>query len=354
MTRPIDPMRRALPLAEWPVNDQEGWSAAIAEGDVFDGQGPAAHWALRTKQTNIQHYGRWLGWLYWSGQLDPDTSPADRVTPEAVCAYNRHLADLPVAPRTRLSMLVGLKVTIAAMAPERSWRWLQDYCNRVQRRAKPATDKRSRILPTVKIYAAALRELRSFPSGPLDLKNSIRFRDAFMLAFLATRPVRVKNFTSITLGRHLIKIGERWLLTFDAEETKNHEPVEYFVRTALIRWLERYLAEVRPAFPGASTSRQLWFNQYGPVTSPHFVYLRIVKLTRRLLGVPINPHLLRDCAASSLARVSADMARAAAPLLGHRHFSTTERYYIQASELEASRRLNAILDEIDASLEEFE
>ncbi len=87
--------------------------------------------------------------------------------------------------------------------------------------------------------------------------------------------------------------------------------------------------------------------------NPHGVYHRINKLTHRLFGVPINPHLLRECAASSLAAVSADMARAAAPLLGHRHFSTTERHYIQADNLAASRRLGSILDRLKAASEDL-
>jgi integrase len=85
----------------------------------------------------------------------------------------------------------------------------------------------------------------------------------------------------------------------------------------------------------------------------HAVYHRITKLTRRLFGVATNPHLLRDCAASSLAAVSADVARAAAPLLGHRQFSTTERHYIQADNLAASRRLGAILDKLKADSEDL-
>ena len=81
----------------------------------------------------------------------------------------------------------------------------------------------------------------------------------------------------------------------------------------------------------------------------HAAYHRITRLTRRLFGTPINPHLLRDCAASSLAAASADMARAAAPLLGHRHFSTTERYYIQADNLAASRKVGHLLETIKTS-----
>lgn len=350
MARPVDPMRRAIPFADWPCLDQEAWQEAIADGDVFDGRGPAAHWAARTKQTNIQHYGRWLGWQVWSGQLITNTVPADRVTPKVVRAYHRHLTGL-VAPRTVLSLLVGLKVTIAAMAPDRSWHWLQDLCNRVQRRAKPKTDKRSRIRPTGEIYVAALRELEVASSGTLSLHQAVHYRDALILALMAAWPLRVRNATAIELGRHLIRINDRWLLTIPGEETKNHQPLEYFLPDDLCPWLEYYLATVRPVFPGAAQSNTLWLNQYGPVTSPRFLYLRVVKLTKRLFGVAINPHLLRDCAASSLALVSADMARAAAPLLGHRHFTTTERYYIQANDLEASRRLNEIIAEITCTVE---
>jgi site-specific recombinase XerD len=270
-----------------------------------------------------------------------------------VRAYNRHLAVL-VAPRTRLSLLVGLKVTITAMAPDRSWRWLQDLCNKVQRRAKPRTDKRARIRSSGEIYAAAMRELEEVSRKDLTLKTAIAYRDAFILALLTARPVRVRNATEIEIGRHLIGVDGRWLLVFAAEEVKNRQPLEFFLPDDLCPWLDHYLAEIRPVFPGAAQSPKLWLNQYGPVTSPRFIYQRLTKLTKRLLGVRINLHLLRDCAASSLAMVSSDFARAAAPLLGHRHFSTTERYYIQANDLEASRRVNAILEEIDDSLEAIE
>jgi integrase len=290
---------------------------------------------------NIQHYGRWLGYLAWSEQPNP-LPPADRVTHEAVRDYNRHLLPL-VSPRTRLSLLVGLKVTIAAMTPDREWRWLQDFCNRVQRQAKPKSDKRSRMRSSGDIFSAALTELRRLPTHGLGLIQAIAYRDALMLALLAARPLRVRNATSIEIGHQLTRAEHGWHLSIPGDQVKNKQPVSYGLPHKLTPWLDRYLAKVRPIFPGAAASRYLWLNQNGPVGGPGFVYLRIVRLTRRLFGKPINPHLLRDCAASSLAMVSSDVARSAAALLGHRHFSTTERYYIQANDLEASRRLNAIL-----------
>jgi hypothetical protein len=45
------------------------------------------------------------------------------------------------------------------------------------------------------------------------------------------------------------------------------------------------------------------------------------------------------------------MVQTSPPLMGHRHASTTARYYVQARNLEASRRINGMLDRIKADLE---
>lgn len=348
MSRFIDPSRLALPYAEWPIGDREAWNRAIAAGDIIDGEGPGAHWASATKCTNIQHYGRWLGYLLWRGELAPSTAPARRVTREAVRHYRDHLKTI-VAPYTQLSMLVGLKVVIHAMAPEQSWRWLQDVCNRVQRFAKPSRDKRSRILPTDEIYNAALKELRLLPTEQLCIVDAIRYRDALMLALLAARPLRVKNFTALAFSRHFRSISDQWLITIPAEETKTHCHIEFFVPETLVPWFERYRDEVRTVFPNAAQSDLLWLNYRGSDLGYNFVRSRIKLITKRLFGRPINPHLLRDCAASTMATESVALARAAAPLLGHTQFSTTERYYLQANTIAASRRLNAILATVKAS-----
>ena len=352
MVRPFDAMRRALPVSEWPRGDQEAWANAQVEGDIFEDGGAAAHWAARTRLTNVQHYGRWLGYLLWTGMLDGRARPADRVTHAAVRAYNRHLEAI-VEPRTRLSMLVGLKVMMQAMSPERDWRWLQDASNRVQINAKPIRDKRARMRPTAEIVTAAIAEMEQLPASGLTFKQALAYRDGLMLALMAARPLRVKNFAALELGRHLIKLDNGWLIAIPAVETKTHQPIDFELPVTLLPWFERYLSEVRVLFPQAGESTRLWLGKDGVMHDPRSVYHRITKLTRRLFGAPINPHLLRDCAASSLAAVSADMARAAAPLLGHRHFSTTERYYIQADNLAASRKLNAILDQLKSDSEDL-
>jgi integrase/recombinase XerD len=65
-----------------------------------------------------------------------------------------------------------------------------------------------------------------------------------------------------------------------------------------------------------------------------------------LFGVAITPHSFRSIAATALAEASPEDSLFARPLLGHRLPETTEQFYIKASQLEASRRVNAALETI--------
>jgi site-specific recombinase XerC len=201
-------------------------------------------------------------------------------------------------------MLVGLKVVMQAMAPEQNWRWLQDMCNRIQINARPQKDKRSRMRSTPEIVAAAAGLLQSLPCPVTIIRQALDYRDALMLWLVATRPLRVKNFASLELGRHLTRSGHNWLIDIPAAETKTKQPIAFGLPEDLLPWFERYLSEVRVLFPDAAESSRLWMGKDGVMTNQDAVASRITKLTRHLFGTPINPHLLRDCAASSLAQRS--------------------------------------------------
>jgi len=65
------------------------------------------------------------------------------------------------------------------------------------------------------------------------------------------------------------------------------------------------------------------------------IYDRIRERTKVKFGTALNPHLFRDAAATTIAIADPAYVRLAAPLLGHRTFSTTEKYYQQAKTYEA-------------------
>lgn len=343
-----------LPANDWPFPDQRAWEDAIRPGDILDGQGPATHWRPATRRTNMQHYGRWLGYLASIGALDPTAMPSDRVTPDRIRGFVAHIKER-IAPRTVVSTLVGLKVMIKAMAPEGSWRWLEDICNALNRTARPITDKRSRMRDTGEIVGTAVANMDRLLDGPLITRlDRVAFRDSLMLALLAARPLRLKNITALARGRNLFPVNKGWEIDIPGEETKTGQPSHFTVPELLVPYLEIYLERVRPTFLKGDTQEPnaLWLGFQGQPLTDHSLYCRIIMITDRLLGHSINPHLLRDCAATTLSTKSPDDALTATALLGHRNFKTTERYYIRANQLEASRQVGMLIDIIRSGSKE--
>jgi integrase len=73
------------------------------------------------------------------------------------------------------------------------------------------------------------------------------------------------------------------------------------------------------------------------------IYNMIVSRTAKAFGRSVNPHLFRDCAATSIAIEDPERVRIASQILGHRSAATTERYYNQAQAIDAARRYQAFL-----------
>jgi integrase/recombinase XerD len=108
----------------------------------------------------------------------------------------------------------------------------------------------------------------------------------------------------------------------------------------LLPALEAYLAIWRPrlARPDQlARSPALWPTQGGGTRiSDIHLYNIVVARTRAAFGQPVNPHLFRDAAATTIALDSPEQVRLAGALLGHRSFATTERYYNLARAAEAA------------------
>jgi hypothetical protein len=66
--------------------------------------------------------------------------------------------------------------------------------------------------------------------------------------------------------------------------------------------------------------------------------------------VPINPHLFRDCAATTIATEDPGHIGIASRLLGHASIRTTDRHYRQANSINASRHYEAARAELRTQL----
>jgi integrase/recombinase XerD len=341
---------RSLKVEAWPATDQQAWQAAIREGDILEPGGIASNWAVLTRREVGRGYGFWLAWLERNGLLDHTTQLADRVTPERAAQY---IADLNArcAPYTVVVRIHQLHAALRAMAADRDWQWLLRSKQRLIRRAASVRNKRARVVATDRLLELGYELMSTADAGSErpNVGRAAHYRDGLMIALLALRPFRIHNFASITIGEHLAKRGDGYWLRFEAEETKNRKPIEVPFPAALLPQLERYLIHYRPVLATDVDRRKhrkraahpptmaLWVSRDRTPMREEAVYYHVVTLTREKLGHAINPHLFRDCAATTIATDDPQHVYITHNILGHTSLSTSERFYNQAKSMNAYR-----------------
>nr|WP_283949934.1 site-specific integrase [Limobrevibacterium gyesilva] len=170
-----------------------------------------------------------------------------------------------------------------------------------------------------------------------SLQRALQYRDGLVVALLAARPLRRRNLAGLRIGHSVVQRGGDWWLDIPASETKTKAHISVPLPAILSTAVDSYITVHRDFLigqrgrwwqdPGAA----LWISSHGSPMTEMALYDRIVATTRARFGRGINPHFFRDCAATSIAHDDPGHIRMAAPLLGHRTFATTDRYYIQSS-----------------------
>ncbi len=133
-------------------------------------------------------------------------------------------------------------------------------------------------------------------------------------------------------------------------ETKTGRPLDLPFPEVLVPALERHLEQHRPVLAAGLGRGQgragaaLWVSAEGGPLSEAMLGHLVEARTRAAFGRAVNPHLFRDCAATSLALEDPARVRAAAQVLGHGSFATTERHYNLARGEAAATRWHETLD----------
>jgi len=332
---------KVLRLARWPEADRAAWAAALAEGDIFDGRGPAAHWAAGSRRSVASGYGRWIGYLQAVVPAARALAPAERISRDRIRRYIDHLA-AEITPAGVFNYVKHLYDAIRVMAPEPDWRWLKTLVWRLDGRTSRRNKAGRMVTPgqLIRLGIGLMEQARPEVDG---LDAAIAYRDGLVIALLACRPIRRRNLAALRIGRHLVHSGSRWHIVFRAGETKNRQPYEATIPEFLQPFLERYLDEIRPRFPKANSHDGLWASAKGGPLSDTALYDQVCKRTRIAFGKPINLHLFRDIAATEIAYRDPARIGIARDLLGHSDLRAVDRHYNQASQVQAGRAYHQAL-----------
>lgn len=341
--------RRCMPISEWPPVDRALWQAALLPGDLLDEGGGRARYAAMSNRKTQKGYGRWLAWLKCRGLLDMEPTPGARITPERVRAY---VADLSAinGSATILSRLQELHDAAVAFDSSRNWNWIRHIAKRVRAQHLPARSKRERMVHASDLLRLGEVLMVAAPRQSTNRLRAMQFRDGLIIALLAARPLRLRNLAGLELERTLVSRGDgQWWITIPAKETKTHEPVEVPWPDGLAHALDTYLREHRAVLCGLRNrwtrpvGNALWVSTHGSPMAMSAIYDVITSRTAEAFGQPVNPHLFRDCAATSIAIEDPAHVRIASQLLGHRSVATTEQYYNHAQAIDAARCYHGFL-----------
>ena len=159
--------------------------------------------------------------------------------------FVQHL--LPInAPRSVITILDGLVLFIQALGLANDTAWLRSAQQRLRSEVRDTRNKAQRLRHALALLELGVALMQGAPLAGTRLSHAVRYRDGLIIALLAMRPLRARNFLGLILGRHLVRQDGRWWILIAASETKNRRPVEVPFPARLVDFLEHYLAAVRP------------------------------------------------------------------------------------------------------------
>ena len=187
--------------------------------------------------------------------------------------------------------------------------------------------------PTVRMLSAkqALRvpktlseaEVEALLAAPL-VDTPLGLRDRAMFELIYACGLRVTELVSLKVFQ--VSLSEGVLRVMGKGSKERLVPFG----AVAAEWLERYLAQARPALLGSQLNEALFVTARGSKSGEamtRVMFWTLVKKYARIAGIqrPLSPHTLRHAFATHLLNHGADL-RAVQMLLGHADISTTTIY----------------------------
>lgn len=336
---------KLIPVTCWPSTDRAEWQRALRDDDLFGPASIAFTWRPATVSWVADGYGRALFWLARNGFLDPERPAAERWTIHRLHSYLAEMRLQSLGTSTIRNRLTALERALAVIAPSADRSLLQSAVKQLTARTNQ-NSKRERLQDPRRLVdlGCQLMARAEVDAYPQPRKNAALFRDGLQIALLALRPLRRKNFSDLRIGSNVVRKDGMWWIDIRRSETKTRQPIEMPFPECLVPALEEYLERYRPLLSGdVYFGDALWVSYRFAAQAPHSIQLNIVKRTERAFGKSVNPHLFRDCLATTIAINDPDNIRMAATILGHRTFSTTEKHYNLARTLQAGDAFQGFL-----------
>jgi len=329
-----------LPVDQWPQHLRAEWDRICRGAGAPLREGGMRPWRLTTQENYERKMALYLGWFART-HADVDLATETWTTLLSATRCREYLNWLvarsgknhlnPGHPAF-LRMVRGFHRFLLGSGQD-----VIDAFHELTRRCDvQERDKAARIMPYADVEKALEKVLGAWASArnqrPSPQKKAARLAslqvDSIIFGLLATRALRSRNIRGIRIGSNLIEDGDGFVLRFAAEEMKGHRKFETTVPVEVVPVLEEYIHRGFRALVGRAPKDGdvLLRSRNGKPIGSGFGP-RVLRLSRRYLGKPVNAHLFRHILATHAAQVLKLTPTELAAFMAHRSPMTVMKYY---------------------------
>ena len=176
---------------------------------------------------------------------------------------------------------------------------------------------------------------------PVNTRAALMVQKAVAIALLSVAPLRLENLRCLDRRQHFRRAfsvdDPRHQLVIPAAVVKNKVDLEFPIPPRIMDMIELYIATYQPLLTNGHPSTLLFPGRTGQAKHDTALRSNITDVVYKELGLRVNPHLFRDCVATSIALEDPEHVMITISILGHSSLSTAEKYYNQARSIEAGR-----------------
>jgi hypothetical protein len=252
----------------------------------------------------------------------------------------KYRAGSPAAEVKHLSKVIGRHaVKSHEMAPG----------NRRKLQALRSNDVRARLFG---MSAFAFKALDEVADKNLMPRHGAVALAAFYVELSLMWPGRVGTLSQTHLTDNIIRSGtgktQRVFFHYLASQSKTGQSADWEAPPHLVALLERYLKRYRPLLID-EPSEYLFPAKNGGPRSPQTIYHAVTAITRRLVGMPINPHLFRHLTATMFLERRPHDYETVRRTLTHKSLDQAHQSYAYVDSAASVGRFDEVILEIRSS-----